>query len=140
LNRKFTYPITLIPEDKGRYTVRFPDLPEAITQGDNIHDALESAVDCLDEAIANRIVMNLPIPDPSSRGDKYVVLPALMAAKAALYITMRESGTSKVELAKSLGCDEKEIRRLLSPRHPSKIFRIEKALSLLGKQLELTLV
>jgi len=67
-------------------------------------------------------------------------VPALTAAKAALYLALRESGISKSELAARLGCDEKEVRRLLDPRHPSKLPRIERALSALGKSLAVRLV
>ena len=42
-----------------------------------------------------------------------IPVPALTAAKAALYLTLRETGISKSELAARLGCDEKEVRRLL---------------------------
>ena len=123
--------------DEGGFVVKFIDLPEAITQGENVDDALSEAIDCLEEAIANRIEMNLAIPNPSTtkNGQYAVPLPALMAAKAALYIAIHEIGISKVELARKLGCDEKEVRRLLDPRHSSKIPRIEAALSTVGKQL-----
>jgi antitoxin HicB len=40
-----------------------------------------------------------------------------------------------VDLAKRLHCDEKEVRRLLNPRHPSKLPRIESALAVLGRKL-----
>ncbi len=42
---------------------------------------------------------------------------------------------SIVELAKKLGYDEKEVRRLLDPHHASKIPRIESALHAVGKEL-----
>jgi len=58
-----------------------------------------------------------------------------MSAKAALYIAVSEEGTSKSELARRLGVDEKEIRRMLSPRHQTKLARIEEALGLLGRRL-----
>ena len=48
---------------------------------------------------------------------------------------MREARITKTELARRLGCDEKEVRRLLDPRHPSKLPRIPEALVALGKQL-----
>ena len=46
------------------------------------------AADCLEEAIANRIVMGLDVPRPSLIKEGYhpVLLPAKMAAKAALYL------------------------------------------------------
>lgn len=136
--QSFIYPVSLTQEKvEGGFVVRFIDLPEAITQGENVDDALLEAADCLEEAIANRIAMGLTIPNASTtkKGQYSVPLPAQMAAKAALYIAIQEIGISKVELARKLGCDEKEVRRLLDPHHSSKIPRIEAALSIMGKQL-----
>ena len=42
---------------------------------------------------------------------------------------------SKVQLAAVLGVDEKEVRRLLDPYHPSKLNRIDELLRRLGKRL-----
>jgi antitoxin HicB len=55
-------------------------------------------------------------------------------AKAALYIAMREAGVTKTELAKRLGVDEKEVRRMLDLRHGTRLPRIAEAVCLLGKQ------
>jgi antitoxin HicB len=135
--QSFLYPATLIPQDEGGFVVNFLDIPEAITQGEDVKDALREASDCLEEAVANRIAMGLPIPKPSPiTKERYpVMLPAQMALKAALYTTMGQSGISKVELARRLHCDEKEVRRLLDPRHPSKLPRIEAALAAIGQKL-----
>jgi antitoxin HicB len=56
-------------------------------------------------------------------------------AKAALYVAMREAGISKVQLARKLGVDEKEIRRLLDPHDGSKLPRIAQAIGALGHRL-----
>ena len=61
-----------------------------------------------------------------------------MAAKAALYVTMREAKISNVKLAKRLGCDEKDVRRLLDPRHNSRITALQTALAALGKKIVVT--
>jgi antitoxin HicB len=134
----FIYAAKLQPDHtEGGFVVRFIDLPEAITQGKDVEDALGEASDCLEEAIANRIVMGLPIPKPSriQKGQYPVTLPAQTAAKAALYLALREAKINKTELAGPLGCDEKEVRRLLDPRHPSKLPRIEAALAAVGRNL-----
>jgi antitoxin HicB len=134
----FTYPATLVRDSKaGGYTITFCDLPEAITQAENIAEARIQGADCLEEAIAGRIRLEESIPEPSKarKNDLLVSLPALMAAKAAIYLALKEAKISKSELAKRLKCDEKEIRRLLDPMHKSKIERIEAALEVLGKSL-----
>ena len=138
----FMYPATLTPDkEDGGFVVTFVDLPEAITQGEDVADALREAADCLDEAIANRIVMGLPIPRPAAlkRGRYPVHLAAQTAAKAALYLAIQNAEVTKAELAKRLACDEKEVRRLLDPRHPSKLPRIEAALAAVGQRLIVSL-
>jgi antitoxin HicB len=134
----FVYPAVLTSEKHdGGFVVTFPDLPEAITQGEDVADALHQAADCLEEAIAGRIRRHAEIPEPSPvASDGYAVpLPAQTAAKAALYIAIRQAGMTQVELAAHLHCDEKEVRRLLDPRHASKMSRLESALAALGQQL-----
>jgi antitoxin HicB len=136
--RNFTYPATLTQDSRaGGFTIAFRDLPEAISQAEDTAEARLQGADCLEEAIAGRIKLEESIPEPSKarKGELPISVPALMAAKAAIYLAMKEAGISKIELAKRLKCDEKEIRRLLDPRHKSKIDRIETALEALGKYL-----
>jgi antitoxin HicB len=86
---QFVYPAILTPDAKdGGFVVTFVDLPEAITQGETEDEALQEAADCLEEAMANRIVSGVPIPPPSrsKRGQYAVPVAAQTAAKAALYI------------------------------------------------------
>lgn len=135
----FTYPIELIEQAEGGYLVTFPDLSEAITQGESEEHAIEEAIDCLEEAIANRIEMKLDIPKGSKPTNKQttIALPITMAAKAALYLTVRQRKLTNTGLAQKLNCDEKEVRRLLDPHFNSKIPRIEEALHKLGQRLEI---
>ena len=134
--RGFQYPVKLTSEKSGGFLVRFPDFPEAITSGTDRSDARLQAVDCLEEAIAGRIADGLEIPQPArGRHSLLVTLPATMAAKATLYLALREAKMKKTELALRLRCDEKEVRRMLDPRHPTKLARIQLALDILGKRL-----
>ena len=136
--RTFVYPTKFERGDKLRvFVVTFRDVPEAITQGCGEKDALCQAADCLEEAMAGRIADGREIPNASraARGERMIPLPAPMAAKAALYLAMTEAGMSNVQLARKLGCEEREVRRMLDPRHPTKLPRIEEALEVLGKRL-----
>jgi antitoxin HicB len=133
----------LTPDAKdGGFVVSFPDLPEAITQGENELEGLEEATDALGEALAGRIRRGDEIPQPSQlrRGQRSVAPTPLMAAKAALYLQLRASRLTRSDLARVLGCDVREVRRLLDPRHPSKLSRIARALAALGGRLEVRLV
>lgn len=134
-NMTYEYPVLLtLDEVDGGYTVQFPDLPEAITQGDSIEHALQETRDALDEAIANRIVTKQVIPSASA-GACMVPVPAGTALKAAFYSAVTERKLSQVVLAAELGVDEREVRRLVDPYHPTKLNRIEELLGMLGKRL-----
>lgn len=139
MSKYFNYAAKLTKQNEGGYLVQFPDFPEAITQGENVKDALTQAADCLEEAIANRIVMKLDIPLPTIQKKEYypISLHATIAAKTALYITMRKEHLNNSQLARKLHCDEKEVRRLIDPYYSSKISKIENALNTLGKRLDI---
>jgi antitoxin HicB len=134
----FQYPARLRKDPDGTsIVVTFRDLPEALTEGDDHLDAIVQAKDCLSVAISMYIESGEPLPPPTAerRGEIMIPLGPLMAAKAALYLAMKEAGTSQRALAQDLHCDEREVRRLLDPRHPSKVERINAALAALGHYL-----
>jgi antitoxin HicB len=141
--RQFTYPVRLTADNEdGGFVVTCRDLPEAITQGETVEAALLEAADCLEEAIAGRIddEREIPMPSAPKRGEHSVSVPPSMALKAAVYLAALEAGISKSELARRMGLDEKEARRILDPHHPTKVRRIEAALALLGRHVKLALV
>ena len=41
------YPVTLTPAPEGGYMVSFVDIPEALTQGETVAEAMEAAKDAL---------------------------------------------------------------------------------------------
>lgn len=116
-------------------------LPEAVTQGETVEEALFEAADCLEEAVAARIddERDIPVPSASKRGERLVSVPPSMALKAAVYLAVREAGITNTELARRMRLDEKEARRILDPHHPTKITRIEAALAVLGRHVKLAL-
>ncbi|MBF0625907.1 MAG: type II toxin-antitoxin system HicB family antitoxin [Magnetococcales bacterium] len=134
---QYVYPVTLTPdEEAGGFVVTFRDLPEAITQGDSLEEALSEAADCLEEAFAGRIVHEEPFPTPSlpEQGDFMIAVPTQTALKAAIHQAVSVAGISKVELAKRLGVDEKEARRILDPKHRTRLPLMERALAAVGKR------
>ena len=134
---RFTYPARLRPDSTGEFIVSFRDLPECLTSGASVPDALAEAADALAEAIAGRIDDAEAIPEPSARrsGEHHVAVPAGTATKAALALALRENDLSRVALAQRLGVDEKAVRRMLDPRHATAVGRIEAALRVLGREL-----
>jgi antitoxin HicB len=137
---RFGFPAHIRRDGKA-YGVRFRDLPECLTFGADRRAAEVAAGDALAEAIAGRISGDIGLPEPSAprRGEVIVELPASMAAKAALYLALENAGISKAELARRLGVDEREVRRMLDPRHGTRLATLDAALGVLGKRLTLDL-
>ena len=132
---KYTFPVILTEDlDDGGYVVTCRDLPEAITQGDTIGQALTAAADALDEAICGCINRGRDIPEPSAEqaGERLVSVPVTTALKAAAYTKFRESGQTKVAIAKALDLKESEVRRILDPRHGTKATTLEQFIRSLG--------
>jgi predicted RNase H-like HicB family nuclease len=72
------YPASIEPDGAGRFLVRFPDLPEALTDGATIEEAMDEAADCLAVAISSRVDDGEPVPEPSRvRSGQYLVAPRL---------------------------------------------------------------
>ncbi len=132
----FEYAVDLIPDDNGTLLVTARDFPELTTFGADRKDALENAVGALVAVISARIDDRDEIPQPTpARGRPTVALPTLIASKVALYRAMREAGVSQAALAERLGCDPRQVRRLLDPLNASRQDHIDAALKALGKRL-----
>ncbi len=134
---RFEFAVRLKAAEEGGFVVTCRDLPQLITQGDSLAHALAEAADAMDEVFAAYLINGMAFPQPTKAkaGEVLVSPPATTVAKTALYVAMRESGITKVQLAERLGVDEKEVRRLLDPHYSSKLPRIAQAIALLGKRL-----
>jgi antitoxin HicB len=134
----YAYPYELLPQPEGGFTVSFPDVPEAITQGDNEQEAVTMAEDALVTALSFYTERAEPLPRPSpARGHRLAYVPPLVAAKLALHDAMLTAGVSNVALAGQLGTDEKTVRRLRDPLHQSRINQVDAALRALGKRMSI---
>jgi len=130
-------------DEGGRYVVRFPDIPEALTDGVDEKEALVEAADCLSEALASRIVDGEQIPSPSSLGcGEYLISPdPIIALKAALHTALEACGMTIAELTDRLGMkDWHQAARLIDPKRPSKLRRLAAALDVLGCKVEIVVV
>ena len=133
----FWYPAKFRRDSRGRVVVGFPDLPEAHTDGRDMAEAVEEAVDCLGSVLAFRIAEKSEIPAQSrlKRGQRLVPVPLWIAGKLALYLTMVEQGVNNSELARRLGVRETVVRRMLDPEHDTRSEKIQAALEALGKRI-----
>lgn len=130
------YPVNLRKDGKF-ILVTFPDIPEAITQGDNRAHALAMAKEALESAMDfyfedRRIV---PAPSKPKPGQAVVELPPSTAAKVLLLNEMLRQKVRPAELARRIGTTPQEVNRLTNIRHASKIDRVDAALRALGKRL-----
>lgn len=131
------YPVDLSPAENGAIVAAFPDVPEAITTGRDEANALNWAQDALVVALSAYIDdrRDVPVPSKPRPGQPTVPLPPAVAAKLAIYQAMRDQGVSQLELAERLGCDARQVRRILDLDHASRLDQLESALKALGKQL-----
>jgi antitoxin HicB len=137
------YPVTLTPDKQaGGYVVTFVDIPEAITQGDTLEEALEMAKDGLETALEFYFEENRPVPMPSTpkRRQHVIELPLSLAAKVLLLNEMIRQRVRPAELARRLNTTPQAVNRLVNLRHTSKIDGISGALKALGKTLEIRAV
>jgi antitoxin HicB len=132
---QFVYPYSVYKSEDGAWQVRFPDVPEALTEGDTEAEAHALAPDALLAALGGLSKLKRDLPEPSVEGQFFVIVPILESAKLALYLAMREAGLNKVTLAHKLGKQEGEVRRMLDLDHQTKIGTLEVALWHLGKQI-----
>lgn len=133
---EFAYPAQFTRDEGESFMVRFRDLPEAITSGRDMADAIEQAADCLQEALAGRLVRRDAIPSPSKprRGERRIPVAMYLAPKLALFGAMERAGVNNSELARRLGVSELIVRRMLNPKHETRAGKIEAALRALGKE------
>lgn len=132
---RFIYPYAIHQSDDGIWQVRFPDVPEALTEGETEAEAHALAPDALIAALGGIAKLRRALPEPSEGGAFFVIVPMMQAAKLALYQAMREQGLNNVTFARKLGVQESEVRRMLDLDHQTKISALEKALWQLGKQV-----
>ncbi len=137
----FNYPVTLHHE-AGSVWISCDDVPELNSAGDNDAEALLDAVDGLESALSLYLDQRRPIPlaSPAQPGQPVVRLPALTAAKVALWNAMCAQGVGKAEMARRLGVSRPQVDRLVDLLHRSKIEQVEHALAILGQRLEITAI
>ena len=129
---RLAYPVRL-ERHPNTVVATFPDVPEALTEGATEDEALAEAKDCLVAALGGYVQDGRAIPAPSQGvGTADVALPALAAAKVALYEAVRAKRLDASALALRLGCSRRATRRLLDVDGPSRLQEVEAALSCLA--------
>jgi len=137
----FGYRYELERQENGWWLVRFPGIPEALTEGETEQEARANALDCVITALEGYMKAGKPLPSRGAEhsGPDRAVLPSLVTGKLAVYQTMRSRGWSKVRLARELGMPENSVRRLLDLRHSSHMWIIDEALAKMNAELAIDL-
>ena len=63
---KLFYPAFFHKAEEGGFWVTFPDIPECMTQGDDMEESYNMAVDALGLSLIEMEKENIPLPSPSS--------------------------------------------------------------------------
>ena len=137
----FEYRYTLERQENGWWLIRFPGIPEALTEGATEEEARANTLDCVITSLEGYMKAAKPLPREGAghSGPDRAVLPSLVTAKLAVYETMRARGWSKVKLAKELGTSENSVRRLLDLHHSSHMWIIDEALAKMNAELSIDL-
>lgn len=133
----YAYPCEVTSDEDGELVGTFPDVPEAITGGRDRAETLRLAADALSAALAGYVHGQRDIPQPrtASPDQELVAVPALMAAKLALYSAMRSQHITESDLARTLGIRPSAAHKLTDPDRPSRIGQLQAALDAVGCQL-----
>ena len=135
----FDYPV-ILTADQGTLLVTFPDVPEAITFGATIDEALLHAVDALETGLSFYVDARKPLPEPSIRPELPTVRPSVLEGiKLAIYREMTLQGIRKADLARRLGWKAPQVDRLFDLSHASRLDQLEAAAKALGRHIDFTL-
>src|ERR1700674_5204848 len=84
----FAYPATFRRDENGRAVVSFPEFLACHTDGKDLRETVEEAIDCLGSVIAARIAdrSTIPLPSRLKRGQR-LLLPGQPLAPATRAVT-----------------------------------------------------
>jgi len=137
----FQYPAKItpaLPHEKG-FNVSFRDVPEAISCGETLEEAIHYASEVLTMALEDYLDerRKAPTPSPAQEGEHLISLPVSLSLKLELMNEMIVQGIRPTELARRLGTTRQEINRLTTLSHTTKVDRIAEAFQALGRRLEI---
>jgi antitoxin HicB len=136
--KAYVYRALFEPGDRrGNVVVTFPDVREAVTQGRGQSEARVMAEEALGLVLLAYLKRGQPLPKARAKGRDLIEISVApdVAAKLAVLESFAAAGITKSELARRIGKDEKEVRRILDPKHPTKLPVLTAALRALGKRL-----
>lgn len=136
---KIEYPARITKEEDGIFFVSFPDINEAMTQGETLEEALFNAFEVLTLTMEYRLDENQEIPEPSNiKGSHIHLISPDAKVQAALLVRKARADKSLADLARALETSWPSVKRLENPHNSPTLKMIDKAAAALGKRLVLS--
>lgn len=131
----------ILDKEEGRFFAEFPDIPEAITEGESLEETYFNASEALTLAIEGRLEENIEVPVPSvCKKDQKLISPSARAQAALLIRWAKNQGHHTTsEIARSLNTSWPAVSRLENPKHWPSLRQLEKIANVLGQQLILSM-
>lgn len=131
-----SYPAKITPDEDQRYLVIFPDLDEAISEGETLEEALLNASEVLTLTLEARADEKMSIPKASKLKGKniYQVFPSARV-QSALLLRKAQMARTKADIAHALNTSWASIDRLENPHHWPSLKMLERAAAAMGQQL-----
>lgn len=135
----FSYPAFLDggPDDEPGFTVTFRDIPDAITEGATLEEALAMAEEVLDLALSDRVANgdDLPKPSKARKGEVMVSASLPAALQMSLRLAMRDADVTAAELARRMNVDPPTVtNRLLKLGYNPTTRQMDRAFKALGRR------
>lgn len=125
-------------KSEKRYTVSFPDLPEAITEGETLEEAFFNASEVLTLTLEGRVDEGIDIPRPSRRKHTKLIAPSARA-QAALLLKWAKGNHTTAEIARALNTSWPAVARLEDLHHWPNLRQLERAAATMGHRLVISL-
>ena len=133
------YQAILDPQPEGGFTVTFPDLPEAITEGDSREEAVFNAAEVLGLCLDVRMEQGDPLPRPTQTpGGVWITPPASAQAAVALRQIREDQGKGLSDIARLLNTSWPAAQRLERPSANPTLRQLDRAAAAMGKRLVLS--
>jgi len=127
-----------IEQEGDMFLVRFPDMPNVLTFGDNHEHALEMAKEALEVCMESDISRGMSVPPPAYAGG----YPVRVASHIALSLRLRNlrGERSQTDIASKLGLSYQAYQRLENPRKANPTVKtLEKIARVYGRELSISL-
>jgi antitoxin HicB len=110
---RYLYEAEFVQEEDGRYSVEFPQLPDAFTFGNDMAEAMDRAAEVLELIIGEYIDDGKPLPDPIFLGQSNDVLRVAISVTVTPEMIERMKCVSVGEAANMLKITKGRISQML---------------------------